>query len=204
MRDRRRFLPLAAAALFLGSLLLPYWLLAMKAPTYPTRTLQVRIYATSLHGDVEEWQRVSRLVGIKVPPPLPELQMKIIPAVMGFLGVVSVVAAFRGRAWRVTASAISWLTLLALLGMLQYKLYMVGHDLDLEAPLRHFVKGGFTPPAIGWIRVGKITTYHWPYIGAVVAFLAALLLTLSAFRSVPFRGRRALAGGGEAPGQTQP
>lgn len=99
MGKRTRLLPLAAAALFLISIFLPYWLLAMDAPTYPERTLRVDIYATQLKGDVEEWNRVSRLVGVKVPPPLPELDLKVIPAVMAALAALSLAAALGAPPW---------------------------------------------------------------------------------------------------------
>lgn len=180
MRKRASLLQLTAAALFLISIFLPYWYLAMDAPAYPERTLRVDIYGTELKGDVEEWQRVSRLVGVKVPPPVPELDLKVIPVVMATLAAFSLVAAFRGRRTAFVASGLAWLCLAGLLALLQYRLYLVGHDLNTEAPLRHFVKGGFTPPAIGKVQVGSITSYHWPNIGAIAAFLAAVLLTLAA------------------------
>lgn len=181
MGKRARLALIAAAALFLGSAFLPYWLLTMDAPTYPERTLRVDIYGTELKGDVQEWHRVSRLVGVKVPPPLPELDLKVIPGVMVGLAALSLAAALRGRTMARVASVVTWASLASLLGLLQYRLYAVGHDLDPNAPLRNFVKGGFTPPAIGKITVGSITTYHWPNVGALVALLAALLVTAVAF-----------------------
>ncbi len=177
MRKRTRWFQLAAAALFLVTIFLPFWFLTMSAPAYPEGDLKVVIYSTKLTGDLEEWHRMSRLVGVKVPPDTPELDLMIIPAVMVGLAVLSVAAAFRGRVMAIVASGTAWLTLTVSLALFQYRLYTVGHDLDTTAPLRNFVKGGFTPPAIGSITVGSITTYHWPHIGAVAVFVATMLLT---------------------------
>ena len=71
----------------------------------------------------------------------------------------------------------TWVSLLGFLALMQWHFYQVGHDLDTTAPLRNFVQGGFTPPAIGTATLGKIRSTHLPHIGAFAAGLGALLLT---------------------------
>ncbi len=173
-------LQLGAAVLFLVSLFLPYWYLSMHAPSYPEGDLRVNVNATGLSGDIVEWHRVSRLVGVKVPPPTPELDNYVIVAVMVGLAVLAAIAAMRGRRTTIFAAVTTWVALLGFLALMQWHFYETGHDLDTTAPLRNFVRGGFTPPAIGTATLGKIKSTHLPHIGAFVAVLAALMLTASA------------------------
>lgn len=187
-RKKTRALQIGAAALFLVSLFLPYWYLGMNAPSYPTTTLRVNVNATGLSGDIVEWHRVSRLVGVKVPPDTPELDNYVVVGAMVGLAAFSVAAALRGRKTAILATALTWAVLAGFLALMQYHFYQVGHDLDTTAPLRNFVKGGFTPPAIGTATIGKITSQHYPHVGALVVFAGALMLTASAFPAQVVRG----------------
>lgn len=189
-KNKNKILSLIACIFFLISLLFPYWLFIMRAPTYPERALVIAVYADRLAGDIEEWSIVSRLVGIKIPPPVPELDFKVIPILMVALASLALLSAFKGKKLSKIASIASWLSIIILMGWTQYKLYVIGHDLDETAPLRNYVKGGFTPPVIGSVNIGSITVYHWPYIGAILFLAATLLLTYVAFFSErkPVRG----------------
>jgi hypothetical protein len=178
-----RIYPIISFILFLTSLLFPYWLFIMDAPTYPEKDLTIAIYADRLAGDLKEWGTVSKLVGIKVPPPTPELDLKIVPLITIILAVLSFISAFKGKGWIKLTVVASWLTLASLSAWMQYRLYIIGHDLDPTAPLRGYVKP-FTPPIIGWVTVGgKITVYHWPYIGSILFLVATLLITVLLIRS---------------------
>jgi hypothetical protein len=168
--------------LYLVSLLFPYWLFIMDAPAYPEKDLSLMVYADRLVGDLTEWGTVSKLVGIQVPPPLPELDLKLIPAIILVLAALALVSAFRGHWWLKLTTITSWATLTALMAWMQYRLYLVGHNLDPTAPLRRYVEP-FTPPVIGWITIGgKITVYHWPHLGALLFLAATLIATLTLVR----------------------
>jgi hypothetical protein len=176
---RKRILALIAAWLFLLSLLFPYWVVAMSAPTYPEGMLAVRVYANKVEGDIDEWNRVGRLVGVKVPPPIPDQVFILIPlAVVGLAGL-SVVAAFQERLLKIAAIA-PWVVLAAILAWAQYSLYLFGQNLDPDRPLKYIQP--FTPPVIGWVTLGKISTYHLPHLGGVLFGIAGLLLAWTTFR----------------------
>lgn len=171
----RKNVMLIPALLYIVSLAFPYWVFIMHAPTYPERALMINVYADRLEGDLEEWGRVSRLVGVKVPPPVPELDLKVIPIVMVALASLSLVSNYKKK-WLKIVCIAAWSSSIALVAWTQYRLYLLGHDLDPNAPLRHYVEP-FTPPVIGWITVGgKITVYHWPHVGSSL-FLAAIIIT---------------------------
>ena len=177
-----RRLIILTAVIYLASLLFPYWLFIMHAPTYPEKALVISVYGDRIAGDIQEWGTVSRLVGIKVPPPTPELDIKIIPIFMIILAFLSALSFFYRGFLKVSVIA-AWALLALLIAWTQYRLYLIGHELDPTAPLRNYVKP-FTPPVIGWITVaGKITVYHWPYIGAILV-LAATLINTFAFLKV--------------------
>jgi hypothetical protein len=171
-------LSMIACVLFLASLPLPFWTVIMKAPTYPERNLSMRVYPHMYEGDIREWNVVGNLVGVKVPPPIPEVIFSIVPAVLIGLAVLSLVAAFR-PGWLKLAVPAPWLVLLLLTAFTQYSLYLFGHDLAENRPLRYV--DPFTPPVIGIKKVGTLVTYHLPHIGSVV-FVCAAILLLWAFR----------------------
>lgn len=173
---RNKIFTLTAAGLFLLSLLFPYWIVMMSAPTYPERNLAIRVYAYKFSGDMAEWNRVGRLVGTHVPPPIPDIVFVIVPVAVVGLAVISLIAAFREEL--LAAAAVGPLLVLGLLtGWAQYSLYLFGHTLDPKRPLRYIQP--FTPPVIGTVTIGKIKTYHFPWIGAVVFGLGAALTLLA-------------------------
>lgn len=177
---RRRILVLVAGGLFLFSLLFPYWVVRMRAPTYPEGPLVVRVYAYKYDGDIAEWNRVGRLVGVKVPPPIPEVVFTLFPLAVIGLAALCVVAAFR-EGWLKIAAIVPWLVLAVLIAFAQYSLYLFGHSLDPDRPLKYIQP--FTPPVIGIVTLGKIRTYHFPYPGSILFGIASLLLVWAAWRS---------------------
>lgn len=190
MQKKRRLLALAAAVLFLASLAFPFWTARMKAPTYPEKDLMLQMYAYEYAGDIEEWGLVGRLVGVRVPPPIPDLFFRLFPAAVVALGVLASVAAARER-WLTVAAIFPWVVLAALLVWGQYSLYVFGHSLDPERPLKYLEP--FTPPIVGIVTMGKIQTYHYPNVGSLLFIAAGALLVMSAWRAgrLPLPVRRA-------------
>jgi amino acid transporter len=162
-----------AGGLFLVSLPLPYWTVIMKAPTYPERDLSMRVYPTYYEGDIREWNVVGNLVGVKVPPPIPDVAFIIVPALITLLALLSLAAGFN-RGWLKTAMIAPWVVLAGLTAFTQYSLYIFGHDLAPDRPLRYVEP--FTPPVIGVKKIGTMLTYHLPHVGSFVYMGAALLL----------------------------
>ncbi len=162
-----------AGGLFLVSLPLPYWTVIMKAPTYPERDLSMRVYPTYYEGDIREWNVVGNLVGVKVPPPIPDVAFIIVPALITLLALLSLAAAFN-RGWLKTAMIVPWVVLAGMTAFTQYSLYIFGHDLVPDRPLRYVEP--FTPPVIGVKKIGTMLTYHLPHVGSFVYMGAALLL----------------------------
>lgn len=176
---KTRTLPLVAAGFFLASLLFPYWVVMMRAPTYPERALVVRVYAYKYEGDIDEWNRVGRLVGVRVPPPIPDIIFWIIPIAILTLVLLCLLAAWRER-WLTVAAVSPWLVLAFLVAWAQYSLYVFGHTLDPNRPLRYIQP--FTPPVIGVVSLGKIRTYHFPFLGSFLYGIGAVLTGWTAWQ----------------------
>lgn len=198
---RGRLLALAAAVLFLASLAFPFWTARMQAPSYPEKALALHMYAYKHAGDIEEWNLVGRLVGVKVPPPIPPLFFRLFPAAVVALSALALFSAARGR-WLLVAAIAPWLVLGILLAWGQYSLYLFGHNLDPERPLRYLQP--FTPPIVGVITMGKIQTYHFPNVGSLLFGAAGALLVaragLAGQLPLPRRGARAKAAASLAQG----
>jgi len=174
MNRKRPLKPaLIAAALFLVSLPLPYWTVIMKAPTYPERNLSMRVYPTHYEGDIREWDLIGNLVGVKVPPPIPDLAFEIVPVLIVLLTIISLIAAFDQR-WLAVSMIMPWILLIGLTAFTQYSLYIFGHDLDPDRPLRYIEP--FTPPVIGIKKIGTLLTFHLPHVGSFLFIAASLLL----------------------------
>lgn len=165
-------MPGIAAGLFLASLVFPYWTVMMRAPTYPEGALVIQVYAHKYEGDVDEWNRVGRLVGVRVPPPIPDIAFQLIPGLIAALAGISLLAAWKER-WLTLASILPWFILIGLAAWAQYSLYQFGHNLDPTRPLRYIQP--FTPPVIGIVRLGNIRTYHFPHLGSLFFVIGALL-----------------------------
>jgi hypothetical protein len=179
--SRSSALFLGAAALAAASLLTPLWGFRMSAPQYPGEALHLRVTSRAIRGDVHEVTTLQKYIGVQFPTRLPELRW--LPAVI--LGIAAALAlaavAGRGPAGRVArwaAAGAMVVFLLAAAGLLQKRLYDVGHHRDPHAPIR--AVHDFTPPAVGSVKVGNFTVWSYPHAGAGLLAAAALLAIFGA------------------------
>ena len=171
-----RVIYVAAAAFAVAALMLPLWGFAMSAPQYPDETLHLQVQRTGIVGDVHEVETLQHYIGVKFPTDLPELQWAT-RAIVG-LAALLLIAAFvgvsrAGRVYRVLCAVALVTFLMASAGVVQARLYQVGHDRDPHSPLRGL--HNFTPPLIGPAKVGNFTVWSFPHAGAVMLLMAAAL-----------------------------
>jgi hypothetical protein len=176
---REKILMVVAAILFLVSLPFPYWSARMDAPTYPEKDLMLQMYTYKYDGDIDEWNLSGRLVGVRVPPPIPDVFFRLFYVAVAGMGLLALACAAREQLLRI-ASLAPWVIMAAVGVWGQYSLYVYGHSLDPERPLRYLQP--FTPPIIGVTTLGKIYTYHYPDIGSILFVAAGLLLVVSSYR----------------------
>jgi hypothetical protein len=180
---RRRAFFFGAAVLAASSLLLPLWGFRMSAPQYPDESLHLRVTRTAIAGDVHEVTTLQKYIGVRFPQRIPELRW-LTPAIVALAALLALAGlsgeGVGGRLIRLAAAGVCLLFLAGSAVLLQKRLYDVGHERDLNAPIRA-VKD-FTPPALGPVKVGNFTVWSYPHAGAV-ALVAAGLLAVAGARS---------------------
>lgn len=193
LTEIRRALPLAAAALLVGALLVPMWTISLTAPQYPGQELLIELYAyPRLGGDFAEVQGLNKYAGFHYPDPVfvdpnyavdeaaidvPEWLLG--PVVFVGLALTGAFVAFAPTVRRLKAGLTAQLvgTIAVFVGtfaFIQYRLYQAGHSLDPDAPLRGI--DGFTPPLLGPYEVANISGFAWFGPGGYMTVVAVLLL----------------------------
>ncbi len=173
--DRTRLYLGGVAALMVLILVLPLWTTRMEAPQYQDEEiLEVHVYPTRVIGDIREIELLNEYVGVHLPLDTPELTAT--PWVLGSLLVVALAAqVLPAGARRRTAKLLCFSMLLVLLiggGLLQYRLYEMGHNRDDSIMTR---VPDFTPPLLGSKKIANFTA-HMSLGAGAWAYLAAILL----------------------------
>ena len=172
-RKPSRFL-MAATALMLFSLLLPYWVLRLDAPQFPDG-LTITAYVNRLEGDVGELEGLNHYVGLGSFEDAAVLERSIaIYAILG-LAALLVAALYIHSRWVLVLTLPALLFPIVFLVDLQWWLYDFGHNLDPLAPLAAAV-GEFTPPIFGPAEIAQFDTLALPGVGLLVAFLSSGLI----------------------------
>lgn len=164
----------SAAALLLGSLLLPYWILKLKAPQYP-RGLTITAYVNRLEGDVGELAGLNHYVGLGSFDDAAVLERSIaVYAIIGLVALLLAALVIHSR-WVLILTLPTMLFPVVFLVDLQFWLYDFGHNLDPLAPLAAAV-GEFTPPIFGPAEIAQFDTLALPGPGLILAFVASGLI----------------------------
>ncbi len=162
---------IASAALLLVSLLLPYWLLNLKAPQFPDG-LRITAYVNRLEGDVGELEGLNHYVGLGSFDDAAVFERSIaIVAIVGLAALLLAGLVIHSR-WLLVMTLPALLFPLVFLIDLQYWLYDFGHNLDELAPLAAAV-GEFTPPIFGPAEIAQFDTLALPGVGLILAFIAS-------------------------------
>ncbi|WP_435096705.1 hypothetical protein [Halorubrum sp. N11] len=192
----RRALPLIAAALLIGALLVPVWRITLTAPQYPGEPLLIDLYAyPRLGGDYIEIQGLNKYAGFYFPDPVymdpnyavhenaikvPEwLLGPVVFVALAFTGVfVALAPTVRKLKLGLTAQFAGTIAVfVAMFGVIQYRLHQAGHALDPDAPLRGIE--GFTPPLLGGYEVANISGFAWFGPGGYMTVVAIGLLAIA-------------------------
>lgn len=168
-------LVLAAGALLLA-FFLPLWSMTLLAPQYPGG-LDLTAYGTRMEGDLPEINTLNHYIGVAAIEPDSVLELKLFPFVLFPMVAALAVAAFLqvGRWVHVALAAAVWMFPIGLLVDMQYWLYVYGHDLAPDAPMRI---DPFTPKVVGTTKVINFESQTMVSSGFWAMFVAALLVTL--------------------------
>ncbi|MGB2715828.1 MAG: nitrous oxide reductase family maturation protein NosD [Vicinamibacterales bacterium] len=160
----------AAAGLVALSSTLPLWTLTMRAPQYP-KGLRLTAYGTSMVGDIRELNILNHYIGM---PPIeaPALETSMFPIGIAALIVLCLLAPFHRWLRRLAVFAVTATPFMIVLD-LQWRLYMFGHTLNPQAPIR---LKPFTPLVIGTSHMGNFVSSGMVASGVLCLFAAAVAL----------------------------
>lgn len=167
---------LAAAALMILSLFLPWWSMKFYAPQYP-EGLDIIVYPNKLAGDIDIVNGLNHYIGMAPFSEASFPELKILPIVVIVLALMMAAAAF------LRSSRMVWITLatFAVVGVgglwdMARWLRKFGTNLDPQAPIQ---LDPFVPPIFGKNTIANFTTYSNFQIGAFVLLIVGVLLLLA-------------------------
>jgi copper chaperone NosL len=195
MSLRSRLLLTIASLLTLGAYVLPLWEIELQAPQYP-EGLGMQIWVHTIKGvkpnDLDSINNLNHYIGMRkiVPDAIPELRF--MPAILGALVLLGLVAAWSGRRPLVRAWLVAFIVLAAL-GMADFWKwgYDYGHNLDVENAIIKIPGMTYQPPLIGSKQLLNFRATSLPGPGAILMATAVLLgfvaLALDSGRQAPLR-----------------
>jgi hypothetical protein len=187
VQRRRTPLLLAAAVLLAAASLLPLWGMVLVSTQYP-EGLRMVVYPTRIVGDLAEINALNHYIGMT---PITDdffFELRFLrPALLGLAGVATLAALVRTARW------IAWLPLAGMvalaaagLGVMHYRLWQFGHQLDPQAPI---TIDPFTPPMVGLNQIAQFASYSyfsWGfYLPVAAGVLVALVIAADRRRTAP-------------------
>ena len=167
---------LGAALLVAAATVLPVWGMVLVSTQYP-EGLRMVVYPAGIAGDLAEINALNHYIGMR---PISdgffvELQY-LRPVLLGVAAALVLAAIARHTRW-LTIVPLAVMTGLGLggLGLMRYRLWQFGHQLDPQAPI---TIDPFTPPMIGLNQIAQFATYSYFSWGLFLPLAAAALLAL--------------------------
>jgi hypothetical protein len=173
-----------AGVSLLASLFFPYWAASFFSPLYPEGPPTIKLYASRFEGTLREIEVLTGFIGIKFSTICPEYQcpeFSIFPFLFPVLSLLCFWPAFRPERRLLKVSlGVVLLALLLMGGYLQWRLWILGHVLDPEAPFRDAAEGGVLIPLVGPSFLSdRAWVLHYLHVGGGLACLAPLFLFLA-------------------------
>lgn len=172
---------LITAALLIGSLFVPMWQIELNAPQYP-EGLVLKLHANKIGGDVEIINGLNHYIGMATLHTENFIEFKILPYILGGLGLISFLLIFIAKRKAVLVFLISYILFVALAGVDFYRWnYEYGHNLDPNAAIR--VPGmAYQPPLLGYKQLLNFGAYSIPDTGGWMLTGAGLLILIIVFK----------------------
>lgn len=163
-----RILIFMLVAPLLLSFSLPLWRISMSAPQYPGG-LTLDIYAYKIEGgnDGQHLQEINTLnhyIGMRSLDRAALSDLDWIPFALGALAIFALrTAAIANVSGLIDLVVITAYVSLFAFGRFVYTLYVFGHNLDPQAPVK---VPGFMPAVLGSKQIANFTTHSFPQLGS--------------------------------------
>lgn len=175
---------IAAAALILASLALPYWGMTLQAPQYPGG-LTMRVFVNRMTGDadprldeVREIDGLNHYIGMAPLRDAAAIERQLAPIAMTVIVLLVGATAFIHRKWFAPMTVPAILLPAIFLGDMYYWLRRYGQGLDPRAALSNAVKP-FTPTLLGRGEIGQFSTDAGVGLGFWMAATASALILVA-------------------------
>lgn len=161
----------------------PLWKISMTAPQYP-KGLYMEIYAHKIEGGnngqhIKEINTLNHYIGMHKIDRAELSDLDWIPFGLGLLALLTLRCAAIGNVRMLVDLGVLALYIgLFAFGRFVYKLYVFGHNLDPDAPLKI---DPFTPAIFGTKRIANFVTTSYPQAGSYLigAFFTGVLGVLA-------------------------
>lgn len=151
---------------------LPVWQMKLWAPQYH-EGLTLTIYSHTIQGDIDKINTLNHYVGMHAISAADFKEFSYLPLALTLFGVMALMAALANRR---DVALLGWLafTLFSVVMFKDYAdwLYHYGHDLDPRAALK---LPAFTPPLVGYSKMGNFKVWSFPGAGGTLLGVAWLL-----------------------------
>jgi hypothetical protein len=188
MRATTRFTLAAAALLLMVAYVAPLWHIGLDAPQYP-EGIGMYIWVDTITGqkpnDLNSINNLNHYIGMKAIVPDAIAELRLMPAIVGVLVALGLLAAALGR----RSLLYGWVTLfvvVAVVGLADFWSwgYDYGHDLDPTAAIK--IPGlSYQPPLIGSKKLLNFTAHSWPALGGLaigISLIVGLALCVREWR----------------------
>lgn len=181
-----KILLIISAVLLVISIFVPIWRIELDAPQYP-EGLNLLIYSNALGGNVEIINGLNHYIGMKTLHAEEFIEFKVLPYIIAFFAVLSLVVAFIGKRKFVYLLLLLFVCfgVIAMIDFWRWE-YNYGHHLNPNAAI--IVPGmAYQPPLIGFKQLLNFGAYSIPDIGGwlfITSGCFMLLSTIKEFRSM--------------------
>ncbi len=173
---RRRTLLITAALLLTAATMLPLWGMTLVSTQYP-EGLRLVVYPATIGGDLNEINALNHYIGMTPISADFFAELRYLrPALILLAGTLALAALARSVSW-LTPVALAGMTGLGAvgLGLMRYRLWQFGHQLDPQAAI---TIEPFTPPMVGLNQIAQFATYSYFSWGFFLPLVSGLLVTL--------------------------
>ena len=167
---------LVAALLVAAATVLPVWGMVLVSTQYP-EGLRMVVYPARIAGDLAEINALNHYIGMTPVSDGFFVELQYLRPVLVVVAAALVLAAAARHTRWLTMAPLAVLAGLGVggLGMMRYRLWQFGHQLDPQAPI---TIDPFTPPMIGLNQIAQFATYSYFSWGFFLPLAAAVLLAL--------------------------